>query len=446
MAQAQDGRVLAAAEQRWRRRETTFFRWLPHGLLLIITTVVLLGALSRITPVVLLGLVLATSLWEACWSTARVRRSTRGSPGLGRAGRLGWAADLTYLAGLFVLTAGLDLAHPLYGFFTWFLFIRTFDVARGWPRWVGVVVIAGLISWTQSGSPVQLTSGLLVFWAALLVMNAGIAVAVVRFMEASERHGQRRQELLAELEASNERLQQVLAENASLYDQLLAQAHEAGVQAERERFAGEVHDTIAQGLAGVITQLEALERAGSPQERHRHAGQAKQIARDSLAEARRFLAAVGPERLEQARLPDAVRELAASWAAQSGVAARVEVVGTVGAVAADAEVALYRAAQEALTNVAKHACASRAVVTLSYTDTAILLDVRDDGCGCDATAPAHGTGFGLRSMRRRVAALGGQVTLESEPGAGATLSAVIPTRVPMPAAPSGLRSGLEEPA
>ncbi|WP_347349983.1 sensor histidine kinase [Intrasporangium sp.] len=442
----QDGRGLAAAEQRWRSRETTFFRWLPHGLLLVVTTVVLLGSLSRIAPAALLGLVLATSAWEAGWSTARVRRSRDRSPGLGRAGRLGGAADGVYLGVLFALTACLDLAHPLYGFFTWFLFIRTFDVARGWPRWVGVLAVAGLISWAQSGSPVEPTTGLLVFWAALLAMNLGIAVAVVRFMEVSDRHAERRKELVAELETSNARLQQVLAENARLYDQLLGQAHEAGVQAERERFAGEVHDTIAQGLAGVITQLEALERAGSAEERQRHASAARQIARDALAEARRFLAAVGPERLEQARLPDAVRELAAAWAVGTGVATHVEVVGTAAALTADAEVALYRAAQEALTNVAKHAQAARVVVTLSYTDSAILLDVRDDGRGCDAAAPTSGTAFGLRSMRRRVAALGGQVTLESEPGAGATVSAVIPKQGPSPVAAPGSRAALEEPA
>ncbi|CPU65761.1 histidine kinase%2CGAF domain-containing protein [Mycobacteroides abscessus] len=87
------------------------------------------------------------------------------------------------------------------------------------------------------------------------------------------------------------------------------------------------------------------------------------------------------------------------------------------------EVSLFRVAQESLTNVAKHADASRVGVTLSYTGTEVLLDVRDDGRGF---ADGAGTGFGLTSMRQRIRGVGGQVVVQSTPGEGTSVSARVP--------------------
>lgn len=87
------------------------------------------------------------------------------------------------------------------------------------------------------------------------------------------------------------------------------------------------------------------------------------------------------------------------------------------------EAALFRVAQEALTNVARHAQASRAVVTLSYLDEVVLLDVRDDGRGM---ARGRSGGFGLSSMRQRIRSIGGSVEIESEDGRGTAVSASVP--------------------
>jgi signal transduction histidine kinase len=270
-------------------------------------------------------------------------------------------------------------------------------------------------------------------------MNGGLIVAMVKFGEVTERHDLQRRQAVTALEATNLELEVALAQVTGLQSQLVAQAREAGVAAERERFAGEVHDTIAQGLAGVVTQLEASEVATSDADRRHHLAQAKDIARRALGEARRSLRAVGPERLEQARLPAAVRGVAHTWSETTGITASVEVTGEARQLVADADIALYRAVQEALANVAKHASASRAVVTLSYTDDEVLLDVRDDGRGLarsdvsdasDATVPpgrVDGTGFGLRFMRQRLAAVGGSVALKSGSGEGTTLTVTVPT-------------------
>ena len=99
------------------------------------------------------------------------------------------------------------------------------------------------------------------------------------------------------------RLEATLAENAGLHEQLLTQAREAGILDERQRMAGEIHDTLAQGLTGIITQLQAAEQAsGDPAGWRRHVAAATRLARESLSEARRSVQALRPEPLERARL------------------------------------------------------------------------------------------------------------------------------------------------
>ncbi|HEY0499933.1 MAG TPA: sensor histidine kinase [Kutzneria sp.] len=225
---------------------------------------------------------------------------------------------------------------------------------------------------------------------------------------------------------TSEELTAALAENTGLHEQLLVQAREAGVLDERQRMAREIHDTLAQGLAGIITQLQAAEQTRDPS----HVERATRLARESLAQARRSVQALRPEPLEDNRLVDAVAELAQGWSRDSGVPATMSTEGPPRPVTPDREVALFRVAQEALTNVAKHAKASRVGVTLSYLDDQVVLDVRDDGRGfTDAaggeTRPREG-GFGLTVMRQRMDGVGGTLAVESEPGAGTAISASVP--------------------
>jgi signal transduction histidine kinase len=103
--------------------------------------------------------------------------------------------------------------------------------------------------------------------------------------------------MVEELSEANRRLEATLAENAGLHEQLLTQAREAGILDERQRMAREIHDTLAQGLAGIITQLQAAQEAAAhdPAERRRHFDAAVRLARDSLTEARRSVDALRPE-------------------------------------------------------------------------------------------------------------------------------------------------------
>jgi len=274
--------------------------------------------------------------------------------------------------------------------------------------------------------------------------------------QKSEEQNQARKEMIAELAQANQRLEEMVAENTGLQAQLLTQAREAGAGDERQRMAREIHDTLAQGLTGIITQLEAAQQTASEPERERRIGNATRLARDSLAEARRSVQALRPQALEDSKLPDALAEEVARWTATSGVPAEVRTTGDPRALHPEVEVTLLRVAQEALANVAKHAAATHAWVTLSYMEDVVTLDVRDDGSGFAqpgaGNAPGNGPGnapgnaqsqagggFGLIAMRQRVNRLAGQLEIESEPGAGTAVSASLPA-IPLAPPPQAARS------
>src|SRR4029079_14375180 len=143
---------------------------------------------------------------------------------------------------------------------------------------------------------------------------------------------------------------------------------------ERGRIAGEIHDTIAHGLTGIVTQLEAAEQASDRQDDwRRHVDNAIRLARESLAEARRSVEASRPEVLEGVTLEDGLADVAQRWSAINGVPG--EVIATRGPLPLhpEIELALLRTAQEALANVAKQAGASRAGVTLTYMGDEVAL-------------------------------------------------------------------------
>src|SRR5207244_4322046 len=184
----------------------------------------------------------------------------------------------------------------------------------------------------------------------------------------------------------------------------------------------------------VLFRSEAAQQTTHDAERERRIDNAKRLARDSLAEARRSVQALRPQALENSRFPEALADEVTRWSVTSGVAGEVETTGEARALHPEVEVTLLRVAQEALANVARHASASRAGVTLSYMEDVVSLDVRDDGVGfavaegnghLNGETPAAG-GFGLIAMRQRVSRLAGQLEIESEPGVGTAVSASLP--------------------
>ncbi len=334
-----------------------------------------------------------------------------------------------FFVGWTLLAGALVVCSPWNGFVAFVGYLFALELLPGRWRFAGVVVTAVLAATSQLGGLPPATGGGLAVWGAVVLVNALLASWFGYYGWLTDEQSAARKRAIDELNDANERLAAAMAENAQLQAQLVASARDAGVRDERERLAREIHDTLAQGLAGIVAQLQAARTAnGTGQERHLDT--AAELARSTLVEARRSVQALRPEPLEDARLPDALADVAARWSEVSGVPAAVTTTGTARQLHPEVEIALLRTGQEALANVGKHAGASRVGVTLSYMEDVVTLDVRDDGIGFDpAGLPqevADGSGFGLTGMRQRVSRVAGRLEVESAPGEGTAVSATVP--------------------
>ena len=418
IASGPDGRL-----DLWERRLGAVSAAVPYALLAASALLAgLQGGQSRARSLGTLGLVGLAAGWMLWMVTAHPAWARRR------------ALMACYCAGLLALIAALIARSPWFGMFAFTGYLHSWAFLPGKWRLVGVAATAVLAtgSWT-GGFPPRSAPAI----AASLVV-VGLIVALVGLFSAlgeiTGEQNRQRKRALAELAEANRRLEVTLAENAGLHAQLLTQAREAGVLDERQRLAREIHDTLAQGFTGIIAQLEAAKQARRhPEQWRQHLDQAQTLARESLGEARRAVQALRPAPLEEARLPEALADLAGRWSRGAGVALHVATTGEPRPLPAEVEVALFGVAREALTNVSKHARASRVGVTLSYTDDMVLLDVRDDGVGFDPGSvngdgrPGDGRGFGLDTMRQRLRQVAGALEIESAPGEGTSINARVPT-------------------
>ncbi|WP_233578539.1 sensor histidine kinase [Micromonospora sp. BL4] len=215
-------------------------------------------------------------------------------------------------------------------------------------------------------------------------------------------------------------------ELAASRDEVARLSRQAGVDAERQRLAGEIHDTIAQGLSSVVMLIQAAdaELDRDTGQARRHLALAVTTARANLAEARALVAALTPAELAGSPLVEAVRRVADRFTAETGVPVTLATPGTQRPLPTPVEVVLLRVTQEALANARKHAAAGRVEVRLEGRDGVVVLEVRDDGCGF--TIPPAGDGYGLASMRNRVEQVAGTLRVSSSPGAGTTVRAEVP--------------------
>ncbi len=205
------------------------------------------------------------------------------------------------------------------------------------------------------------------------------------------------------------------------------QAQFEAVLAERNRLAREIHDTLAQDLAGISLQLEsAAETLGAdPSCAGRHIDRARTIARDGLVEARRSVWGLRPQSLAQAGLAGALSSAAEE---RLGRPVMVHVLGSARRLSDEVESNLLRIGQEALANAASHAQAHEVELELAYDADSVNLRVRDDGRGFDPL-PAEGTRpghFGLQGMRERTERIGGRLDVTSVPGRGTEIRVRVP--------------------
>jgi len=209
------------------------------------------------------------------------------------------------------------------------------------------------------------------------------------------------------LRESNQRAELLLRE----LEQTRAAQAQAATLAERQRLAREMHDVLAHSLSGLVLNLEgamllADQGGADPQVRDAIHG-AHRLARTGLQEARR---AIGMLRDDALPGPRRLADLAAEFEADTGVPCRVTVTGTEAELGADARLTVYRVAQEALTNIRKHARAGRVELRLAYEPHGTRLIIEDFGGCSERPGPDEGTGYGLTGMRERAELLGGTLT------------------------------------
>ena len=270
------------------------------------------------------------------------------------------------------------------------------------------------------------------FWIALFATVAALTSVLSgglqRALRQSRAHATALEALSSQLEA------RVETQTA----QLIEQEREAATLEERARLAREIHDTLAQGLTGIVVQLgaakRALEVADAPPDADQHIDLAQRMAREALAEARRSvwnLRAPALAGAQSGALAEALRNLT-DRPMHPGITTSFEQRGAPWLLPPGDESALLRIGQEALMNVAKHSGATQARILLEYGASSVRLHVCDNGAGFQTTpsqpvaVPGPWGGFGLQGMRERLEALGG--TLEIASDGGAQVIATVPRR------------------
>jgi signal transduction histidine kinase len=251
---------------------------------------------------------------------------------------------------------------------------------------------------------------------ALAVFTEGISLAfslaLGLWITSIAEQSYERQRLIEALEAAQSKL-------ANL-------SRDAGAAGERERLALEIHDTIAQDLAGLVLTAQRGMRElhdGNLAATEAQLGILEENARNALAETRSLVAsgaAVGAD----GGLATALRRLGERFERETGIIVTLATDDTA-SLDRDAEVVLLRCAQEALANVRKHSAAAAASVVLKVSDGEIELCISDDGTGFDTSAES--TGFGLDGMRERLGLVHGTFAVAASPGGGTTVIASLPS-------------------
>lgn len=327
-----------------------------------------------------------------------------------------WIGVLSLLWGLLLPVApvAIYLVFPLF-----FIYLQIIGGVAGVVAVVAIAVVAVVA---------QIPEGLTVGGVMGPSVSALVTLAIYYAFTKLARANQERQELIDQLMATR--------------SELARTQHTAGVVAERQRIAHEIHDTLAQGLSSIQMLLHVAENdiEGSSLSDAEQAAPLKRItlartvAADNLSEARAMIAALQPAALSTASLHSALQRVADNHGAVSGVDFEVDVDGADQELAMREEAALLRIAQGAVANVVAHSEATRCRISLSYGDTEVRLDVVDNGQGFDpedvARRPAGLGHVGLAAMRQRAGELAGVLTVESAPGEGTAISVALPRTKP----------------
>lgn len=325
--------------------------------------------------------------------------------------KLVWLAALTvvWIVDILVAPAGIYLLFVLF-----FFYLRVLGMV-----WGVIAVIFG----TAVSVGIQFPQGLTFGGVMGPVVSALVTVAIFYAFDRLHAINMERAALIRELMETRQ--------------QLAETERAAGVAGERQRIAHEIHDTLAQGLSSIQMLLHAANRdlganggAGNVDKARERIDLARHTAADNLQEARAMIAALQPVALSQTSLVGALERMSEGFAAAGELDIEVDSDGMVHQLPMKLEAVLLRIAQGAVGNVAKHANATRARITVTYEDKGVRVDVVDNGDGFDLAAvqsrPAGLGHIGLAAMKRRAEEVGGEVVIESTPGHGTAVSVSVP--------------------
>jgi signal transduction histidine kinase len=367
--------------QRARDRERAAYLWIRALSVAAIAFVVATSFQARPAPGghgQALGVALV--LVAFCGATIAAMRLTRAPPAVQLAVPLLAVASAATLVGLQANGAAFLGVFPALGFAALVLPVRLSAVVAG------AAIAAVSAAWVAYGrAPI-----------AGIVLNDFAIVAIYLLSLFARR-----------LRESNQRAELLLSE----LEQTRAAQAEAAALAERQRLAREMHDVLAHSLSGLVLNLEGAMllagQGGADPQVSDAIGRAHRLAKTGLQEARRAIGLLRDDALPGPRL---LAGLAAEFEADTGVACQVTVTGAEAELGSDARLTVYRVAQEALTNIRKHARPSRVEICLTYQPSGIRLVIEDFGrCG-EHPALDEGTGYGLTGMRERAELLGGTLT------------------------------------
>jgi two-component system sensor histidine kinase UhpB len=226
----------------------------------------------------------------------------------------------------------------------------------------------------------------------------------------------------------------VVAAFNRMLDRLESERHESGrrvlaaQEAERIAIARDLHDEVGQVLTGVLLQLNSI--AEATREHQHELDEARQAVRRALDEVRRISSELRPEMLEHLGLVSALTELSTSFARVSGIHVEREFATVLPRLAPEIELAVYRIAQEGLTNVARHAHASHATISIEPGRDSVVLQIADNGRGFADGPVEHG---GLRSMRERALLVGGALAIKNGADGGVEIRLEVPSSEVVPA-------------
>jgi signal transduction histidine kinase len=235
------------------------------------------------------------------------------------------------------------------------------------------------------------------------------------------------QDILEKLNQENIRLLDELNANNSRLEHLLHHAISAQ-EAERKRLARELHDETGQSLTSILLRLKALQAETDPEVIHDRLNGLRYLTSQTLEEVRRLALDLRPMALDDLGLVPAIRWYVRQCAERNGIEIKLSVANTLQRLPADLEIVLYRAVQEGLTNIIRHAQAQHADVSLEQSGKAVWLTISDDGKGIQPSLNHRG-GMGLEGMRERVMLVGGKFRLDSAPGAGTQIVIELPAGV-----------------